>query len=138
LEDIRQAAQAHPSLILVVDHVNLVFSTPSTVDALVSDLLPLAAYENVCVKLSGLPIRSAYRYPFGDLHELLRRVYDAFGPQRLMWGSDHSTTLAEGKASYRENLDLICDQAFRFAPAEDREWILNRTLSERFRWPQAS
>jgi predicted TIM-barrel fold metal-dependent hydrolase len=130
-----RAAQAHPGLKLVVDHVNLVGSRPDTVDTLVDALIALAPHPNIGVKLGALPIRSATRYPFEDLHAPLRRVYDAFGPRRLMWASDQTTTMAQDKASYRENLDLIRVAALGFIPAQEMDWILGGTVSDWFGWP---
>ncbi len=135
LPEVARAAERHPGLKLVVDHVNLVNSTPDTVGERVDALNELARFDNVGVKLGALPLRSATRYPFADLHAPLRRVYDAFGPRRLMWASDQTTTLAKDKASYRENLDLIRTAALGDIPAEDMDWILGRAVSEWFRWP---
>src|SRR5262249_49813808 len=51
-------------------------------------LLALARYPRVYVKLSHLWSLSHQAYPYRDTHEQVRRLYDAFGPQRLMWGTD--------------------------------------------------
>ncbi len=51
-------------------------------------LLALARYPRVYVKLSHLWSLSREAYPYRDTHEQVRRLYDAFGPQRLMWGTD--------------------------------------------------
>jgi L-fuconolactonase len=133
--EIAAAARAHPALKLVVDHANLTGSTPDTLNTKANDLIALAPFPNVGVKLGALPIQSATRYPFADLHPLLRRIYDAFGAKRLMWASDQTTTMARDKASYLENLDLVRRAALGFVPSEDMEWILGRTVSEWFNWP---
>jgi L-fuconolactonase len=132
---IEEAARGHAGLKIVADHVNLVQSRPETVNERIDALLALAPLPNVAVKLGALPIRSATRYPFEDLHAPLRRVYDAFGPDRLMWASDHTTTMREDKASYRENLDLIRTAALGAIPAADMDKILGGTVSAWFRWP---
>lgn len=134
LAEIEHAARRHPGLKLVVDHVNLVNSTPDTVDERIDALNALAQFPNVGVKLGALPIRSAMPYPFADLHAPLRRVYDAFGAERLMWASDQTTTMAKDKASYLENLNLIREGAFAGIPAADMDRILGGTVSEWFRW----
>ena len=135
LAEIDEAAGRHAGLRLVVDHANLVGSTPATVMDKVEVLLPLARHPNVGVKLGALPIRSAEGFPFADLHAPLRRVYDAFGPERLMWASDQTTTMAQGKASYGENLGLI-QAAFAGIPATDMDLVLGAALAAWFRWPQ--
>ncbi|HSX82334.1 MAG TPA: amidohydrolase family protein [Candidatus Saccharimonadia bacterium] len=44
------------------------------------EMLALATYPKVAVKLSGAPSYSSHPY--------LRQVFDAFGPQRCFWGTD--------------------------------------------------
>jgi predicted TIM-barrel fold metal-dependent hydrolase len=133
LSEVDAAAEAHPGLRLVIDHVNLMGTTPATVDDKVNELLPLARHPNLGVKLGALPIRSGQGYPFADLHAPLQRVYEAFGPRRLMWASDQTTTMAQDKASYGENLGLM-RAAFAAIPSEDLDWILGRTVAEWFHW----
>jgi len=135
IQEVAHAARRHPGLRMVLDHVNLVGSTPANVDERISTLLELAQFKNIAVKLGALPIRSATRFPFDDLRAPLRRVYDAFGADRLMWASDHTTTMKQDKASYLENLELIRNSALSGIPAPDMDRILGSTVSEWFRWP---
>mgnify|MGYP002624161894 CR=1 FL=1 len=51
-------------------------------------LLALARFDRVHVKISHLWRLSHQKYPYLDTHEQVKKLYDAFGPQRLMWGSD--------------------------------------------------
>jgi hypothetical protein len=51
-------------------------------------LCELARRPNVAVKSSALPCYSVEAYPFRDVHPHIRRVYDAFGPRRMFWGTD--------------------------------------------------
>ena len=82
-------AERHPGLKLTVDHMGArrgakgVAAFPS-MDALVA----LAKYSNVAVKLTGGPFYADDAYPFRSLHPHYRRMYDAFGPRRLFWGTD--------------------------------------------------
>jgi predicted TIM-barrel fold metal-dependent hydrolase len=63
--------------------------------AALDPLLALAKFRNVNVKISGLYAISdpAYDFPHRSASPLLRGIYDAFGPRRLMWGSDFSPCL---------------------------------------------
>ena len=135
LTEVAGAAARHRSLKLVVDHLNLVGAEPEDRAARLDELLALARYENVAVKLGALPIRSDAAYPFADLHELIQRAYHAFGARRLMWASDHTTSAARNKASYLENLNLVRVAALGRASAEDMRWVLGLTLSDWFGWP---
>ena len=51
-------------------------------------LLALAKFPNVAVKATGAPGYSSEAYPFRSMHDYLRQIYDAFGPQRMFWGTD--------------------------------------------------
>ncbi len=62
----------------------------------------LAKYPNVSVKLSNLPNSSLEPYPFKDLTPHLKRVFDAYGPQRCHWGTDVTNGMDRG--SWRQRL----------------------------------
>ncbi len=49
----------------------------------------LAKYPNVAVKLSGAPSYSTEPYPYRNIHQYIRRIFDAFGPQRCVLGHRH-------------------------------------------------
>ncbi|WP_203840542.1 amidohydrolase family protein [Winogradskya humida] len=92
LPDLAAVARARPGLALVVDHLGL--DQPPYLP--VSDspwrgldqLVALAEFPNVTVKLSGAPTLSAEPYPYPDVWPHLRRVLDAFGADRCMWATD--------------------------------------------------
>jgi L-fuconolactonase len=55
-------------------------------------VLALARYPNVSVKLTGAPALSHERYPFRDIWPPILSMIDAFGPERVLWGSDITRT----------------------------------------------
>jgi len=71
-------------------------------------------------------------YPFCDVHPHIRRVYDAFGPRRMFWGTDW-TRLA---CPWRQAVTLFTEE-LSWLSADDREWIMGRGLSEWLGWPTA-
>jgi predicted TIM-barrel fold metal-dependent hydrolase len=85
-------AAAHPELRLVVDHLGLppppAFPASRRFFDTIPQLLALARAPNVAVKLTGAPALSAAPYPFDDLWPVLHQILGAFGPDRVMWGSD--------------------------------------------------
>ena len=40
------------------------------------------------MRATGAPSYSDQPYPYRDIHDHPRRVYDAFGPARMFWGTD--------------------------------------------------
>ncbi len=56
----------------------------------IPDLLKLARLPNIAVKATGMPGYSAESYPFPTMASYIRRVFDAFGPERVFWGTDIS------------------------------------------------
>ena len=56
-------------------------------------------------------------------------AYDAFGPRRMMWGSDYPPV--SGREGYRNALRGIVEHP-ALRTDEDREWVMGRTASEVF------
>lgn len=124
-------AERHRGLRLVVDH--LAIPVEATGDAAfvgLDDVLALAVHPNVAVKVSALPCHSSERYPFRDLHEPIRRVYDAFGPSRMLFGSDYSRL----PCSYEDAIRLFTE-ALEFLSPTDRAEILGGAAA---RWLESS
>jgi predicted TIM-barrel fold metal-dependent hydrolase len=56
---------------------------------------------------------------------MIRRVYEAFGPERLMWGSDSPYQVEKGH-NYHDSISLVKER-LDFLSAADREWLLRKT-----------
>lgn len=123
-----------PDLRLVIDHVGGLAGTPEQAQVTVDRLVELAKYPKVVVKLSTLPFRSKVGYPFPEVHDIARQVFEAFGPQRSMWGSDHTQIMARNLGTYVEQVDLF-RKAVDFLSDSDRDWVLGRAASEYLGWP---
>ena len=95
-------------------------------------LLALAKYPRVFVKISHLWSLSKEKYPYKDTHDQVKRLYDSFGPKRLMWGTDWPGV--EEYCGYAKALALYRDE-LTFFTAEDRRWILGGTALKL--WPFA-
>jgi L-fuconolactonase len=115
-----RVAERHRGLRLIVDHLAIpVEATGNDAFAGLDDVLALAVHPNVAVKVSALPCHSRERYPFRDLHEPIRRVHDAFGPSRMLFGSDYSRL----PCSYDDAIRLF-SEALEFLSPSDRAQIL--------------
>ncbi|GAA2930434.1 amidohydrolase family protein [Streptomyces enissocaesilis] len=84
-----QAAAAHPGLRFVLDHAGKPPVASGELEPWASDVRRLAALPNTVCKLSGL-VTEADRaaWTVEDLRPYAGTVLDAFGPDRLMFGSD--------------------------------------------------
>jgi predicted TIM-barrel fold metal-dependent hydrolase len=145
-------AERFPKLPLIIDHLGLRQPPLDQPDdppfANLPQLLDLARFPNVTVKLCGLPALSKERFPFRDAWSALRAITDAFGADRLMWASDttrfagsigigrfqNPATLGDypGKHTYAESL-LFIGEAEVLSEAE-KEAILGGTAAQVLDW----
>src|SRR5439155_15181345 len=89
LSEVARVAERHPGLRLLIDHQGRQRSDRDAAGfANLPELLALARFPNVAVKATGAPSYSSEPYPFRNLHPFLRQIYDAFGPERMFWGTD--------------------------------------------------
>ena len=93
-------------------------------------LLALAAHDNVAVKVSGACTLSHEPFPYNDIWDPLGRVFDAFGFDRCMWGTDW--TRAVGMLTYKQGVDafLVTD---RLSETE-RDALMGNTLEQVYDW----
>lgn len=91
LDLVDQIATRHPALRIIVDHLGVprAATGPMAFNHL-PQLLAMGKHPNVHVKAVGVGDYALDPYPFRSLSEPLRRVFDAFGAERVMWGSDLS------------------------------------------------
>jgi predicted TIM-barrel fold metal-dependent hydrolase len=124
----------HPTLALSIDHLGLPRIAAAWDDAWFAEIEALARHPLVVLKLSTLPGRSREAFPFADTHRLARHAYDTFGPERLMWGTDHTQTMGHGGASYVDELRLV-REGLDFLSAAERDAILGGNALRYLRWP---
>jgi predicted TIM-barrel fold metal-dependent hydrolase len=110
LEMAERLAGLNPDTTLVIDHLGLQqpFAPPPPAEpfAELSKVLALATYENVVIKISGACTLSHEAFPYSDIWDPLRRIFDAFGLHRCLWGTDWTRavsllTYAQGVEAFR-------------------------------------
>ena len=103
LEQAGLLAARNPDTRLVIDHLGLQQPheppAPAEPFADLPKLLALAAHDNVAVKITGACTLSHEPFPYKDIWDPLGRIFDAFGFDRCMWGTDW--TRAVGVADLR-------------------------------------
>jgi predicted TIM-barrel fold metal-dependent hydrolase len=123
-------ARAHPGLRLAVDHFGLTGqNTDAAIGPEIAQLVALAGLGNVSVKATAAPCYSTEPYPYAALHPFLRQLHDAFGPERLFWGSD----LSRLRGSYADLVRLFREDLDLFSPA-DVEAVMGRSVLAWLGW----
>ena len=131
LPTVDRIAERHPGLRLVIDHLGLRSgSRGDEAFAGLPELCALARRGNVAVKASALPCYATEPYPFRGLHGHIRRVYDAFGPRRMFWGTDWSRL----PCPWRQAVTLFTEE-LPWLGREDQDWIMGRAICEWLGWP---
>lgn len=123
----RSAAAALPQLRFVLDHCAKPPLRGGDLDAWAAGVRALAACENVVCKLSGLVTEADWeRWAIADLRPCFDVVLGAFGPDRLLFGSDWPVCLLA--ASYAEVVDAARELTTELSTAE-REAIFSETAA---------
>lgn len=121
LPELANRLERFPDLDVVIDH--MADCHPDQPEE-VRRLLELARFPRVYVKISHTWSISKQDYPWADTHGLVERVYQTFGADRIMWGTDWPVCL--GRATYAQTLSVVRDEMKCFS-AEDLEWVLGKT-----------
>ncbi len=104
LQVVDRAAERYPGVKIVIDHMAIPRGTKDDASfEHIDELLTLARRPNIAIKATGLPSYTTEGYPFRPVHEPLRRVYDAFGPKRVFWGTD----LTKLPCTYRQAVTMF-------------------------------
>ncbi len=133
-----ELARRNPDTQMIIDHVGLPqpFVPPAAPEpfADLPEVLAAAELENVAIKISGACTLSHEPFPYADIWEPLSLVFDAFGLERCMWGTDW--TRATKVLTYKEGVD-----AFRVTDSlsdSDRETLMGGTLTRIYNWSPSS
>jgi L-fuconolactonase len=133
--EIAEIAVRHPGLRLILDHMGRVKGMrDATLAEAVEQTLPLAKHANVSVKLTQIPECSSPPYPYRTTQPHVRRLIEAFGPQRAFWGTDLSAMLSRTTCTYRQAVTMFTEE-MKFLSADDLDWIMGRGLAECLSWP---
>ncbi|MFB0613931.1 amidohydrolase family protein [Aurantiacibacter poecillastricola] len=148
-------AERHPEMTLIVDHFGVTQSLlepPADRWDALPNLLEMARYPNVYVKMCGTPIISEQEYPYRDIWPYMHQILHAFGAERCLWASDYTrqrwgteTPLGPDGQPRREdwipyanalNYILLTNELSE----SDKEWVLGKTVRRALKldWPEVS
>ena len=131
---LRELARRNPETQVVIDHVGLAqpFVPPAPPEpfADLANVVSLAELDNVAIKISGACTLSHQAFPYPDIWESLGKVFDAFGFDRCLWGTDWTRavrllTFEQGVEAFR-----VTDQ---LSDAE-RSALMGGTLVKIYNW----
>ncbi|TWP51109.1 amidohydrolase family protein [Lentzea tibetensis] len=123
----RRTVAALPNVQFVLDHCSKPPIASGAVDEWAELVRSLAEHENVTCKLSGLVTEADWAsWKVDDLRPYFEVVLDAFGPSRLMFGSDWPVCLLA--ASYGEVVDAASTLTAELSAAE-RDEIFSGTAT---------
>ena len=113
-----------PEVPVVLDHIGGAPTNEEAPFPLLSHVLDLARFPKVYVKFTPQAHKSELPFPHADTFPAFRRIYDAFGPQRLMWGTNFPGVMkgvGYGPAleMFRDHVDFLTD--------DDKAWLFHRT-----------
>jgi predicted TIM-barrel fold metal-dependent hydrolase len=114
----------HPDTTVVIDHFARIGVDGTIRDQDVAALCGLAQHKKVHVKLSAYYALGKKQPPYLDLVPMIRRVLDAFGPERCMWASDAPYQTVQGH-TYAGSIALVRDRLD--LSAGDKEHLLRKT-----------
>jgi L-fuconolactonase len=118
-----------PDLTVVIDHMA---DCPVDQPKELEKLIALRRYPKVFVKVSHTWSLSHQAYPYLDAQEHVKRLHEAFGPQRLMWATDWPIVEQTPNSTYANALRIVRDD-MKFLNDDDKHWMLSKTI-ERV-WP---
>jgi L-fuconolactonase len=131
---VRELARRHPHTQVVIDHVGLSqpFAPPVPPDpfAELPTVVSLAACDNVAIKISGACTLSHQPFPYPDIWEPLGQIFQAFGFDRCLWGTDW--TRAVDLLTYEQGVEAfrVTDQ---LSEAE-RAALMGGSLVKIYNW----
>jgi len=130
LPKVAEVAQRHPRLKLVIDHLGRPSGTKDDAAwATLPEMLALAKHPNVAIKATGAPSYSSEAYPYRNIHGHLRRIYEAFGPQRMFWGTD----ITRMPCSWRQCVSMFTEE-LPWLNGRDLELVMGRAVCDWLGW----
>ena len=109
LDQVKQLAARNPDTRIVVDHLGLEqpYEPPPLAQPFgeIEKVLALAQHPNVVIKITGACTLSQKAYPYPDIWDPLARIFDAYGMERCLWGTDW--TRAVEVLTYQQGVDAF-------------------------------
>jgi L-fuconolactonase len=127
LRFVKQFVAAFPNQPFVIDHMAKPYIKNGDIEAWRSDMRDVASFPNVYCKISGLVTEADWvMWKEPELTPYIDAVLDAFGPQRMMFGSDWPVCLIA--AEYEQVVNIVKNYFLSFSKHE-QELIFGTTAT---------
>jgi len=113
-----------PNVNVVLDHIGGAPTDEAPHCPKLHHVLDLARYPNVHVKFTPQGHKSSLPYPHEDTLSTFKRIFDVYGPERLLWGTNFPGILKS--TGYRPSLELF-QKHMDFLTDDDKEWLFSKT-----------
>ncbi len=124
-----------PDQPFTLDHIAKPFIKDGIIEPWASEIRELASYENVCCKVSGLVTEAAWQaWTRDDYAPYLDVVFDCFGIDRLMFGSDWPVCTLSG--NYSEVVGIVESYIAALSEAE-RAKVMGGNACDFYQIPDA-
>ncbi len=124
----------NPDTRFIIDHLGILQPrTPPAPPQPWADLpkvLDLAKRKNAVIKVSGACTLSKEPYPFADIWDPLARVFDAWGFDRCLWGTDWTRAFAV--VNYQQAVEPFL-KTDRLSDSE-RAMLMGGACAKAYRW----
>ena len=124
----------HPNTRFVIDHLGIMQPrTPPAPDAPFENLpkvLEMAKRDNAVIKISGACTLSKAGYPYPDIWDPLARIFDAWGIDRCLWGTDW--TRAYAVLNYEQGVKPFVETDR--LTADERAMLMGGACAKAYNW----
>lgn len=118
-----------PETPVIIDHLSRIGAAQPICEEHIDQLCAMAKHPKVMVKVSAFYALGKKTPPYDELELLIRRVYEAFGSERLMWASDCPFQVVDH--TYEDSIALVRHR-LDFLSEADKEQILRKTAEDFF------
>jgi L-fuconolactonase len=130
LDAVEAVLRLYPSLRFSLDHLALGLDVAdAAILPVVEHVARLARYPNLAVKATCLPSYVTEAYPFPTLKSVLRCILDAYGPERVFWGSD----LTRLSCGYAQLIEFFLE-SLAARPQRDIDLVMGNAAAEWYGW----
>ena len=125
--DLRKLARRHPHVPVLCHALGVIRAADGLESAGLAEVLASADVPNIFVKVAGFPYCAErdWDYPWSEVVAVFERIFEAYGPERLCWGSDFPASTRF--CTFRQSLEVVRSHCPFLSP-HDLRLVLGETL----------